>query len=123
MSDHQSLSDTADTVESDIQPHLFDPVGLMYSKIDSHTNQPFARDFITLRWYEQQGLKYFYYKAFIHGWMRSTGHSNSYYLPAIAWVATVHLYARSVGVIMVGWWRDYWLLRCLTADHEARSLE
>ena len=43
----------------------------------------------TLRWYERQGFRYFYYKAFVHGGMRSKCHSNSYYLPAIAWAATV----------------------------------
>ena len=43
----------------------------------------------TLKWYEQQGFKYFYYKAFAHGGMSSTCHSNSYYLPAVAWAATV----------------------------------
>ncbi len=210
MTDTTPLTATADAVERYIQTHLFDPVGLMVSGIDSHTNQPFARDFITprkvprraafdpwsywtyedsvmsmglyldglmlqfevtkddaclqrahriwtmiervysasqvyglgsflrpyggfltmrqfmeplgtdqagplffglyrylahldgdhaddvrrvmlntLKWYEQQGFKYFYYKAFVHGWMRSTCHSNSYYLPAIAWAATV----------------------------------
>ncbi len=210
MTDTQSLTNTAEAVECYIQTNLFDPVGLMYSGIDSHTNQPFDRNFITprkvprratfdpwsywtyedsvmsmglyldglilqyevtgdeaclqrayriwkmiervyscsqvyglgsflrpyggfltmrkfmeplgtdqacplfcglyrylahidgdhaadvrrvmlntLKWYEQQGFKYFYYKAFVHGWMRSTCHSNSYYLPAIAWAATV----------------------------------
>ncbi len=210
MNNLQPLTATADAVERYIQTHLFDPVGLMVSGIDAHTNQPFARDFITprkvprraafdpwsywtyedsvmsmglyldglmlqyavtkvdaclqrahriwtmiervyaasqvyglgsflrpyggfltmrqfmeplgtdqagplffglyrylahldgdhaddvrrvmlntLKWYEQQGFKYFYYKAFVHGSMRSTCHSNSYYLPAIAWAATV----------------------------------
>jgi len=28
----------------------------------------------------------------------------------------VHLYARSVGIYIVNWWRDYWLLRGLTRD-------
>ena len=41
----------------------------------------------TLRWYERQGFKYFYYKSFVHGSMRSTCHSNSYYLPAVSWAA------------------------------------
>ena len=31
---------------------------------------------------------------------------------------TVHLYARSVGVIMVGWWRNYWFLMKLAKDAE-----
>jgi len=44
----------------------------------------------TLEWYEQQGFKYFYYKSFIHGGMYSTCHSNSYYLPAIAWAASLY---------------------------------
>jgi hypothetical protein len=43
-----------------------------------------------LAWYEQQGFKYFYYKAFIHSYaphaLNST-HANSYYLPALAWAA------------------------------------
>jgi len=204
------LTATAETVEAYIATNLFDPVGLMYSGIDSHTNKPFARDFITprkvprraafdpwsywtyedsvmsmglyldglvlqyevtddaaclqraqrlwtviervysasqvygigsflrpyggfltmgqfmeplgtdqasplfsglyrylphlhgdhaadvrrvmldtLKWYERQGFKYLYYKAFIHGSMRSTCHSNSYFLPAVAWAAAV----------------------------------
>lgn len=41
------LTATAEAVESYIEANLFDSVGLMYSGIDSHTNQPFARDFIT----------------------------------------------------------------------------
>jgi hypothetical protein len=206
---HQ-LATTATAVDAYIQANLFDPVGLMYSGIDSHTDKPFAREFITrpkvplraafdpwsywtyedsvmtmglyldglmlqhavtgdeeclqrahrlwtviernysasqvygpgsflrpyggfltmgqfmeplgtdqasplfcglyrylahldgdhaedvrrvmlntLKWYEQQGFRYLYYKAFIHGSMRSTCHSNSYFLPAIAWAATV----------------------------------
>lgn len=36
---------------------------------------------------------------------------------------TVHIYARSVGVTMVGWWRDYWLLRSLTANDEQENRE
>jgi len=43
------LTATAETVESYIETNLFDPVGLMYSGIDSHTNRPFERDFITTR--------------------------------------------------------------------------
>ncbi len=31
---------------------------------------------------------------------------------------TVHLYARSVGPIMVGWWRNYWLLRWLASNDD-----
>lgn len=43
----------------------------------------------TLRWYERKGFKYFYYKMILHGNVRSGCHSNSYFLPAIAWAATV----------------------------------
>ena len=32
---------------------------------------------------------------------------------------TVHLYARSVGVMLVEWWRDYWLLRKALREHPA----
>lgn len=49
MSDINQLAITAATVEAYIEANLFDPVGLMYSGIDSHTNRPFERDFITLR--------------------------------------------------------------------------
>jgi hypothetical protein len=32
---------------------------------------------------------------------------------------TVHLYARSVGPIMVEWWRNYWLLRWLASNEDS----
>jgi hypothetical protein len=38
---------TAEQVEQYAEDHLFDGAGLMMSGIDSHTNQPFAREFIT----------------------------------------------------------------------------
>ena len=38
---------TAGRVEAYIQDNLFDPAGIMYSGIDSHTGRPFERDFIT----------------------------------------------------------------------------
>lgn len=44
----------------------------------------------TLTWYEQQGFAYFYYKSFIHSAApedENSNHTNSYYLPAIAWAA------------------------------------
>ena len=44
----------------------------------------------TLRWYEQQGFEYFYYKFMIHSWEPGEGpsiHNASYYIPAIAWAA------------------------------------
>jgi rhamnogalacturonyl hydrolase YesR len=47
MSDIHRLTITAAAVEAYIQANLFDPVGLMYSGIDSHTNRPFAREFMT----------------------------------------------------------------------------
>lgn len=39
--------DTAAAVEEYVKRHLFDPHGIMYSGIDSHTDAPFDRDFIT----------------------------------------------------------------------------
>lgn len=45
----ESCHDTATAVESYINQHLFDPRGIMYSGIDSHTGKPFDRDFITPR--------------------------------------------------------------------------
>ncbi|MCK5118919.1 MAG: hypothetical protein KAQ78_05020, partial [Candidatus Latescibacteria bacterium] len=39
--------DTAAAVEEYVERHLFDPHGIMYSGIDSHTDAPFDRDFIT----------------------------------------------------------------------------
>jgi hypothetical protein len=57
----------------------------------------------TLKWYEQQGFKSFYYKLFIHGGMRSICHSNSYFLPAVAWAATVEPEYKK--------WNDYLDLR------------
>lgn len=49
MTDSTPLTATAEAVERYIQTHLFDPVGLMYSGIDAHTNQPLARDILTPR--------------------------------------------------------------------------
>ena len=42
-----TLKKTAEQVEQYAEDHLFHGAGLMFSGIDSHTNQPFARDFIT----------------------------------------------------------------------------
>ena len=43
----------------------------------------------SVRWYEQQGFQYFYYKSFIHEWNPTYQHAASYYLPATAWAAAV----------------------------------
>ena len=177
MTNLAQLTATAGTVEAYIATNLFDPVGLMYSGIDSHTNQPFARDE-----YEQPGffkrlcpesadpdfrpsvdpdfdpedvgrhLGHAYYATRHHGRclprhehhlllaLASVGHKPDETLSRAAellalrsqvpcdftdWISddyeklpeTVHIYARSVGVGMVGWWRDFWLLRSLTANH------
>ena len=45
----QACADTAVAVEKYIEEHLFDPSGIMYGAIDSHTGVPFGRDFITPR--------------------------------------------------------------------------
>ena len=63
----------------------------LYSK---HADEPTRAEITdimlkTLRWYEQQGFQYFYYKAFIHEWNPTYQHAASYYLPAIAWAAAV----------------------------------
>jgi len=41
------IDQTAEAVARYIEDHLFDPFGIMLSGIDSRTDKPFARDFIT----------------------------------------------------------------------------
>ena len=45
MQDIGELIPTADAIEAYAEEHLFDGFGLMFSGVDSHTNQPFAREF------------------------------------------------------------------------------
>ena len=119
---------TASQIERYIGQHLFDAQGLMYSGIDAQTDQPFDRDFITpikvprradidpyvlcaLAWLgddaaQEQAVKVVGLRRRVPEDFTAFLSEDYDQLPA-----TVHLYARSVGIGMVGWWRDYWLLR------------
>ena len=60
---------------------------------DAETRADITRIMLqTLEWYEAQNFEYFYYKFFLHSYSPKeelSEHPNSYYLPAIAWAATV----------------------------------
>ena len=80
----------AEPLGTDQASPLFSGLYLYSKHADAETRAQITEMMVqTLSWYEQQGFRYFYYKAFIHPWDAGLQHAASYYLPAIAWAAKV----------------------------------